>query len=377
MKISFDLRSAHIYKGTGIGTYTKNLVDNLLQIDSENTYDFFYCGDNSNNFKKHNTSINYISKKHSTFFEQIYIPYIIKKNNCSIFHIPQNGIGYKELLTSNNFNTIVTIHDLIPYIIPETVGKSYLKNFLKEMPYIVENSSGIITVSEYSKNQLCKFFSINPDKIFITPLAANKNFKPLNVEFCRKFIEKKYKIDYNFILYLGGFSKRKNVYQLIEAYEKSYKNFNKPTKLLLLGNIKNEYEILNKLICEKNLQKHVVFSGFVPEEELPFFYNACDFFAYLSKYEGFGLPPLEAMSCKKAVLTSNKTSIPEVVGNSCITVDPNNILKISELLCEISNNIILKNNLEERAYDQSKNFSWKKCSFETLKTYKTVLERNS
>lgn len=372
MKIAIDIRGAHLYHGTGIGTYTKNLVKHLLKIDMKNNYNLFYCGENPQEFKKDNTNIHLISKKHSSFFEQKYIPSIIKKTNSSIFHIPQNGIGYKELISSNKFKIIVTIHDLIPYALPQTVGKSYLKNFLKQIPYVIEQSSSIITVSEYSKQEIIKFFSVDPNKIFVTPLATNKIFKPLDINFCKNFIQEKYNIDYDFILYLGGFSKRKNIYNLILSFEKAYKNFNKPTKLILLGNIRDEFKILNNLIQEKNLQDHVIFIGFIPENELPIFYNASDFFVYISVYEGFGLPLLEAMSCKKAVLSSNLTSIPEVVGNASYNVNPYDVLEISEALCNISNNNLLKNSLEEKSYDQSKKFSWKKCSCSTLELYNTV-----
>lgn len=372
MNFSIDIRGAYLYHGTGIGTYTKNLVRHLLNIDQENSYNLFYCGDEPNQFKQSNSQLHMISRKHSSYFEKVYISNFLQKNQPSIFHIPQNGIGYKDLLSSKKFKSIVTVHDLIPYALPQTVGKSYLKNFLKQMPYIIDESSAIITVSEYSKQEIIKYFSVDPDKICVTPLATNKNFKPLDISMCKDFIRKKYAIDYDFILYIGGFSKRKNIYNLIFSFEKAYKNFNKPIKLVLLGSIREELETLMSLIRKKNLEDHVIFTGFVPEEELPFFYNASEFFVYISVYEGFGLPLLEAMSCKKATLSSNVTSIPEVVGNASYQVDPYDILKISESLCEISNNIMLKNELEEKAYKRSKVFSWEKCASSTLELYKDL-----
>lgn len=376
MKISIDIRGAHLYHGTGIGTYTENLVKNLLKIDKKNIYNIFYCGGNAHEFKKDNTNIHLISRKHNSFFEQEYIPYIIQKTNSEIFHIPQNGVGYKNFIPSNNLKLILTLHDLIPFVLPQTVGKSYLKNFLKQIPYIIEKSSSIITVSEYSKQEIIRFFSVDPNKIIVTPLATNKIFKPLDVSYCKNFLKKHYNIDYNFILYLGGFSKRKNIYNLILSFEKAYKNFNKDTKLILLGNIRDEFNVLDKLIKEKNLENHVVFKGFIPENELPIFYNACDFFVYISIYEGFGLPLLEAMSCKKAILSSNLTSIPEVVGNAAYMVNPHDILKISEALCKISNNTPFKNELEMKSHKQSKKFSWEKCAYSTLELYKRANEEN-
>lgn len=374
MNIAIDIRGTHLYHGTGIGTYTKNLVSNLLKIDSENFYDLFYCGENPNQFKLTNTEVHLLSRKFSSFYEQEYLPNFITRNNVSIFHIPQNGIGYKELLSLNRSKSIVTVHDLIPYVLPQTVGRSYLNKFLKQMPYIVDSASAIITVSEYSKQEIIKFFSIDPNKIFVTPLATNNLFKPLNITSCKEILKEKYSIDYDFILYIGGFSRRKNIHNLILAFAQSYKNFSKPTKLVLLGNIKDEFSVLKKLIGEHNLDEHVVFTGFIPEEDLPIFYNASEFFVYISRYEGFGLPLLEALSCKKATISSNVTSIPEVVGDASYMVNPYDIYKISESLCEMSNNMKLRSEIEEKAYNRSKMFSWEKCANLTLEVYKSLYD---
>lgn len=372
MNFSIDIRGSHLYHGTGIGTYTKNLITHLLKIDKENFYNLMYCGNNPSQFKQPNSQIHFISRKHSSYFEQIYIPNLLYKNNLSLFHMPQNGIGYKDLISLKNFKSIVTVHDLIPYILPQTVGRSYLKNFLKQMPYIIDESSAIITVSEYSKQEIIRFFSVDPNKIFVTPLATNKNFKPLDVSYCKNFLKDKFGIDYDFILYIGGFSKRKNIYNLISAFKKAYKNFDKPLKLVLLGKIREEFRKLMKIIREKNLENDVIFTGFVDEKDLPIFYNASQFFVYISLYEGFGLPLLEAMSCKKAIISSNVTSIPEVVGDTSYQVDPNDILKISESLCKLSNDDNLKIKLGEDAYARSKFFSWEKCSYSTLEIYKSL-----
>lgn len=374
MKIAIDIRGANLYHGTGIGTYTKNLITHLLKIDEKNFYELFCCGKNLKQFKTANSNVNIISRKQNSFYAENFIPRILKKGNFSLFHMPQNGIGFQNFISNKLFRNIVTIHDLIPYSLPQTVGKSYLKNFLKQIPYVVENSSAIITVSNYSKNEILKFFDINPDKIFVTHLAADKIFKPLDINFCKDFLKKNYKINHDFILYIGGFSKRKNLYNLITAFKFAHKNFKTTKNLILIGNIREEFESIKNLIRELNIENKIIFLGFVPEEELPIFYNACSFFVYLSLFEGFGLPLLEAMSCKKAVLCSNLTSIPEITNNSCYSIDPLNTHKISEAMCEMSNNEIFRVNLEDSAYEQSKKFSWEKCSKETLKVYKKVCE---
>ena len=126
------------------------------------------------------------SKRHQRFFEDHYFPENIAKENIDIYHMPQNGIGFSENIPCKK---IVTIHDLIPYVMPETVGKGYLLKFLKEMPLIIEGSNGIITVSQFSKQDILKFFPIDASKIFVTPLAADKKYTPLDKNYCKTFLK--------------------------------------------------------------------------------------------------------------------------------------------------------------------------------------------
>ena len=167
MKISIDARGVNLYKGSGIGTYIENLLRELLNIDKKNTYSIFWAGENYNEFKKNNSKIIFTSKRHGGFYENYYYPSFIKNNNIDLHHVPQNGIGLNSLYTSP---VVVTIHDLIPYILPQTVGRGYLERFLKDMPFIINNSKAILTVSEYSKKDILRFFpSIKEEKIFVTP----------------------------------------------------------------------------------------------------------------------------------------------------------------------------------------------------------------
>ena len=120
MKIAMDARGANLYKGTGIGTYTEKLLKNLINIDKENLYTIYWCGENYNSLKKSNTKIKLASKKHHRFFETYYFPASIEKEGIDLYHVPQNGMGIQNTSSSKK---ICTIHDLIPYNLPETVGK--------------------------------------------------------------------------------------------------------------------------------------------------------------------------------------------------------------------------------------------------------------
>ena len=286
-------------------------------------------------------------------------------------NIPQNGIGFPF---EYDINTVVTIHDLIPYIMPETVGPGYLKRFLRDMPNIIENSKGILTVSEYSKKDILKFFRGYPeDKVFVTPLSANYDFKPMDKKLCKEIINKRFSFDSPYILYIGGFSARKNVKGIIDAFSSVYKSLNKKYKLLLGGSLKDEGLNLKEYAKSLNLEDDVIFTGFLENSDLPTLYNGASVFVYPSYYEGFGLPPLEAMRCKTAVITSNLTSIPEVTDDSAILINPYNSTELNNSLFRVLNDDTFRDELSEKGYKRSLQFSWRQTAKNTLKAYNDVL----
>ena len=369
MRIAIDARGINFYSGTGIATYTENVLKNLINIDTINNYHIFWSGNNYEFIKKEKCKIIMTSKKHQRFFEDHYFPANLSKENIDIYHMPQNGIGFSEEISCKK---LITIHDLIPYIMPETVGRGYLLKFLKEMPIIIGGCDGIITVSEFSKRDILKFFPIDENKIFVTPLAADKKYTPLDKVHCRNVLRDIYNLTDPFILYLGGFSERKNVASVLTAFAKIYKDLNKKYKLVILGGYKDSSQRLVKLTNELKIESHVVFTGFVQEDHLPIFYNCCDTFVYPSFYEGFGLPPLEAMSCGTPVIASNLTSIPEVVGDGGILINPYDISEISFAIGNLLSNEKLRDELSYKALKRASEFSWQNTAQSTLKVYESI-----
>ncbi len=374
MRIAIDARGINWYKGTGIGTYTDNVLRNILKMDKENYYHIYWSGNSYDEFQQNNTRVIMASKKHQRFFEQYYFPENSKLNSIDIFHVPQNGIGLCENMKCKK---IATIHDLIPYIMPETVGRGYLLKFLKDVPKVIDLSSSLITVSEWSKQDILKFFPIDKDKIYVTPLAADDKYRPLDKEKCIELLSKAYNIKSPFILYIGGFSPRKNVKALITAFSKIYKELNSEYSLVIVGATKDQGQYLSEFSTNLELASKIIFTGFVPEEHLPMLYNGCDAFVYPSLYEGFGLPPLEAMNCGTPVITSNLTSIPEVVGDAGILIDPYSEEELKTSIVKLLNDENLRKEYSLRGLARAKGFSWKKTAERTLDVYKKIYEMPS
>ena len=372
MNISIDGRAATLYRGTGIGNYTYQLINNFNQIDFLNKYTILTPKDCNldlnlkNNFSLTNSSGN----PNNNFWDYIKTPNILEKNKYDIYHIPQNGIGMCENISCPS---IITLHDIIPLKMPETVSPVFLKVFNEQLPTILNTTSSIITVSEFSKKDICEYFNYPEEKVYVTQLAAEEMYKPLDKHYCKKILKKRYSIDTDFILYVGGFSPRKNILGLIEAFNIVKNKTKKNLKLVIVGRHGFSYETYKKRTIELKLESSVIFPGFIKTDDMPYFYNASSMLVYPSFYEGFGLPVLEAMACATPVISSSLTSVPEVCGDASILINPSNIDDISSAILNIFNDKDLASSLIYRGLIHSSKFSWKKTAYNTLDAYENTL----
>jgi glycosyltransferase involved in cell wall biosynthesis len=257
---------------------------------------------------------------------------------------------------------------------PETVDRPHLDYTLKNTPYIIEGVSHIITVSNYSKSDIQKYFGVDDEIITVTHLAADPIFRPLNREGSKRVIFNKYGVDKKYVLYLGGFSQRKNIARLIKAFKKVILEKEEVINLLILGEYSRSYKDLWKLTEELDLCEYVKFLNFVPTADLPHFYNGAEVFVYPSLYEGFGLPPLEAMQCGTPVVTSNVSSIPEIVGDSCILADPYSTDSIAASILKLLLDEDEWHKYSLMGMEKSKEYSWQKTAVETLEVYEKCLK---
>lgn len=361
-------------KHGGIGVYTNNLIKKLNEIDSKNQY--YLIHHSSIQMPVYNVNKEIPIKKYSLskgswiFWRYIYAPLKLKSmSELDIVHDPYE-IG--PMSFKMPFKKIITIHDLTPILFPNTFSLTTVllhKLLLKKTLYTADK---IITDSKSTKEDLIFYFKIPDEKIKIIPLGVDEKFKLIDSSTVRKF-KNNYNLDFPFILYVGTLEPRKNIPTLLKAFS-ILRSRNLNYKLVIAGEKGWKYKAIFDTISDLNLQNDVIFTGYVSDDDLPLLYNAADLFVYPSLYEGFGLPPLEAMACGTPVITSNTSSLPEVVGDAGILLDPVDIEGLANSIHNVLFDNELKQNIVRKGLERSKMFNWEKCARETLFAYTSIFE---
>lgn len=256
--------------------------------------------------------------------------------------------------------TVMSVMDLSYIYFPGMFKKRDLWQLRQWTAASIKKAKKILTISKFSKNAIIDYYHLNPEKVVVTypGLKMSQSKKKVNL--------KKYGVEGNFLLYVGTLQPRKNLKTLIKAFSQLG---DPELKLVIVGKKGWLYEEIFKKVKKLGLTEKVIFTGYVSHEDLPAFYQQARCFVLVSLYEGFGLPVLEAMHYGCPVVSSNVSSLPEVVGKAGILVNPN---KAGEITDGIKKAIKSRKELIEKGYQQAKKFSWEKCAKETLKVLETV-----
>ncbi|MCX8082198.1 MAG: glycosyltransferase family 4 protein [bacterium] len=270
-------------------------------------------------------------------------------------------------------HSVITLHDVSFIRYPEFFPEDIYLRLKLSLLYSVRKAKKIITVSEFSKREILKFYKIDEEKIEVVYNGVSEKFRPIDTTKCDKVLEN-YSVKKPYILSVSNLQPRKNLSRLIKAFISIIKNNPAfPYNLVIVGKKLWLYNEMFDEIRNSNFVERIVLTDYVPEEDLVYLYNGADVFIYPSIYEGFGLPVLEAMSCGCAVVTSNTSSLPEVAGNACVLVDPYNVEEIARAIQNVIRNPDLKMRLKMEGLKQSQKFSWKRSGEMTLKIYEKVL----
>jgi len=374
MIIGIDARAAYWYRGTGIGTYVYQLIHKQCQLDRKNNYYVLVPKDSDYSFiwgqNFHETPVGNVRK--DRFWEELEIKEVLLDRKVDLYHIPQNGIGMPR---EKVCPFVVTLHDVIPITMPETVGPYYRQKFLDSIPEILDKSDAFLTVSEFSKSDICRELGIPEDKVFVSKLAAEDIYSPVDKQLAKAYIREKYGIENDFFLYVGGFNPRKNIKSLLLAYAYMKDKLKKDYKVVILGKQGRSYDDLVTLSHLLKISNDCIFTGFIPVDDMPLFYNAASVFVYPSLYEGFGLPVVESMACGTPVITSNVTSLPEVVGDGAITVSPDDYEAIGDNMLRLVEDEKLYADMRKKALERAALYSWDKTVKDTIEVYESVSSR--
>ncbi|MDR3541813.1 MAG: glycosyltransferase family 1 protein [Desulfosporosinus sp.] len=240
----------------------------------------------------------------------------------------------------------------------------------------MRSADRIITASQSAKGEIVDLLKVPEDKIVVTPLGVSTGFSPLQQnEELLQTVRKRYNLPEQFLLYVGTIEPRKNLERLIEALSIVKEKLGKSSVGLVLAGGKGWLNgPIYRRVQELKLLDDVTFTGYVSEEDLPILYNMALAFVYPSLYEGFGLPPLEAMACGVPVITSKVSSLPEVVGDAGILIDPYNVEELSDAILQVVSSAELRKSLSDKGIKQASLFTWEKCARETLTIYEECFQ---
>ena len=360
-------------KRTGVNNYLYNLIKNMIKNGKANEISLIHYERSDDPLYSQVNDI-LIPEKPLKLTSAIGIPQAVKNADIDILHVP---VHWYNQITPFVFNReikkVLTLHDLTPILFPEMHTRETNLTWKSSLKFIKNRTNIMICDSISTKNDCINLLNIQEKRLKVIPLAADEQYKPLkDKELVHDELKIEYNIDYPFILFVGTLEKRKNVPTLLKSFYKLKKS-KLDHKLVIVGGKGWKYTKIFDLIAELNLQNDVIFTDYVSDEYLVKLYNAADLFVYPSLYEGFGLPPLEAMACGCPVITSNISSLPEVVGDAGIMIDPNDIDGLTAAMLKILTDNELREELSRKSLDRSKMFSWKKTANETWKVYEDVL----
>ncbi len=371
MRVAFDARKLHDY---GIGTYIRNILRELARIDRQTEY-VLICQQLDREIGLSlgdNFRVAIDTSKPYSVREQISIPWTVLRSRAQLFHEP-----HYVLPPLARTRSVVTIHDCIhlrfPQYLPNRAALTYART---QMGSAARRADHILTVSEASKRDILHFFPVGPEKITVIHNAIHEHFAAPPPEEDVRRIAERYQLQDAFLLYVGNVKPHKNLERLLDAFHLLRQTPGlEPVKLVMIGDEISRYAALRRAVHRYNLHKYVRFLGFLPDEMLAIVYRLASVFVFPSLYEGFGLPPLEAMASGTPVVTSNVSSLPEVVGDAALLVDPTNADDIANAIRRILTEPALAADLSARGLARARTFSWERAARQVHDIYLDVSAR--
>ncbi len=353
MRIGIDARRLHDF---GIGTYIRNLLRQLARLDRQSEFvvlcqprDLDALSSLGDNFRAR--------PEHARTYsiaEQITIPLALRRERVDLFHAP-----HYVLPPLVRCRSVVTIHDCLHLMFPQYLSSRLAPMYARvSITLAARRATRVLTVSESSKRDILRFVDVPADKIDVIYNSYDERFgvEPREEDVVR--VRERYQLQDEFVLYAGRVKPHKNLERLIEAFDIVRRSGLDHLKLILIGDEISRYTALRRAVHAHQLHKYVRFLGYQPEETLAIMYRLASVFAFPSLYEGFGLPPLEAMASGTPVVTSNASSLPEVVGDAALLVEPRDPHSIADGIRRVLCDQRLRSELRAKGLVRASQFSW-------------------
>ena len=372
----------------GIGTYIRNLVRSLAAIDRQSHYTLITRNLDDPEFRElpPNFECAVFKRPDDKFLTDISFPFFVRRCHADLVHVPLN-----EVPLGMPHPYIVTIHDVGSLVFSKDRG---VRNTIRRshMRRALERAARLIAVSNATRRDVETVLGIPagcirtiynaPDPAFRQPKSpAIACIGEQTYEYPPEIqrILERYQIQYPFLLYAGRTNPQKNIPRLVEAFavlrgDLVKHALYKDLRLIIIGDEISKYPSLRHAVIQSRVEHAVRFLGFVPIETLRVFYQAAEAFVFPSLYEGFGLPPLEAMSCGTPVVASDVSALAEVIGDAALIVNPENVFDIARGIREVLLDREVRGTLVRRGFEQVKRFSWERTASEVLETYREILE---
>ena len=360
--------------GTKLGgneSYAVNLIEALAQIDSVNDYTIYVTtkearerfGNRWPNFKVRSTL------PHTPLIRiPLTLSAELRKNPVDVLHVQFTAPPFCPC------PVVVSIHDLSFEHLPQTFKRRSRTQLRLTVRHSARRAARILALSEHTRSDIIETYGIQPDRVTAIPLAAPDHFGPITDNRELQRVRHTYGINGEYILSVGSIQPRKNLARLVRAYASLRRDYSadKLPKLVLVGKCAWLYDETLRALDDTNVKDTVILTGYVPERDLPALYSGALCFVYPSYFEGFGLPPLEALKCGAPVIVGNRTSLPEVVGDAALTVDPLDVEAIAGAIKNVVNDPGLRRELSLKGQQRAREFKWQETARKTLAVYKEV-----
>jgi glycosyltransferase involved in cell wall biosynthesis len=359
----------------GAGVYTYNLIRAVAVVDQENEYVIFTKDDAFDDLRRDKPPFRTVhvparSRPARLMWEQFVLPAQLRRHRIDVIHSPHHTAP----MVAAGRRRVITFHDLTFFILPERYPASRLVYFRTVSWATAKRADALICPSQTVRDDILRLLHVPPEKVRAIAEAAAPEFQPLEDEAALERVRARFLLPERFILNVGSLEPGKNRATLLKAFSR-LRERGLEHKLVIAGQRawkhKGDFELVEQL----GLKEEVVFSGYVPPEDMPALYNAADLFAFPSLYEGFGLPVLEAMSCGVPVVASNVSAIPEVASEAALLVDPHDADQLCDAMERILRDKRLQATLRRRGLTRAKDFSWERAARETVAVYQETAKR--